>query len=68
MSENPTPLERLGIWLEADTDGRWAILDSDSYGCSAELWIVDLCIGSASAPTLDAAVLAALAQAEGDKP
>jgi hypothetical protein len=64
--KNPTPLERLGTWLDADAINRWALLDSENDGRTAELWIVDLCIGWASAPTLDAAILAALAQAGED--
>ena len=64
-----TPLDRLEKWLQADSVDRAAVLyvNPETDGWSVELWGHDYTVGYGVAPTPDAAILAALAQAEGER-
>lgn len=64
----PTPLERLKAWVEDDAAFRLGILTYDAAEWSAELNPTDKSKSFRGyGDTLDAAIMAALAQAEGGR-
>lgn len=67
-TKTPTPLERLERWVNADPGFRLGIVTYDDAEWLAELNPTDeenVYCGTGN--TLDAAILAALAQAEGER-